>query len=544
LIGSSFQTIENANTLLEALPRFAEYVLSRENGMDVMDAINNSAEVTTNFARSGIAGGFLNKTIMPFLNPAIQGFSKPIRNVIENASAKSMLALLIRAALLGVVPMVLNDLMYNDDDDYTDLDDSVKENNFLFKVGNQFVKIPRGRVVSVVSGAYNRTAKQMRGDYVDWKDYFENVKSQATPMDSITRTIFSPFQDVSTNTTWYGGKIENEGMQNLAPEDRYDEYTSSLAIALGKLTGKAFDVSPKKVHYLLDQYSGILGDIILPATTIGTKTTLVGSNFTADPNTNSNLSDRFYAAYNKAMYAKNKGDEAAYYEYKRLSETKQLASDMYKKISDINKRTDLSKAEKREQSAILRATINQLYKTALKDRNAYTSAVEAALPIAKLYAVEEITDKNRKALGAEKDDVGKYAVVYDGETKVSIYDTRDDAREYIASATQKTVYAEANRLVYGSEYALKEYNSSLYAKSNTIARLGISADDYYNFYMVARYWSGSDKKKKIEKYCKENGFSKAETAILMYYSGYSSYRDEVVSIAKKSGFSKSEINAL
>jgi hypothetical protein len=452
-----------------------------------------------------------------------------------------MLALLIRAALLGVVPMVLNDLMYNDDDDYTDLDDSVKENNFLFKVGDQFVKIPRGRVVSVVSGAYNRTAKQMRGDYVDWKDYFENVKSQATPMDSITRTIFSPFKDVSTNTTWYGGKIENEGMQNLAPEDRYDEYTSSLAIALGKVTGKAFDVSPKKVHYLLDQYSGILGDIILPMTTTGTRTTLVGSNFLADPNTNSNLSDRFYEAYNNAMYAKNKGDEAAYYEYKRLAETKQLASEMYKQISEINKRTDLSKSEKREQSAILRATINQLYKTALKDRNAYTSAVEAALPIAKLYAVEEITDKNRKALGAEKDDVGKYAVVYDGETKVSIYDTRDDAREYIASATQKTVYAEANRLVYGAEYALKEYNSSLYEKSNTIARLGISADDYYNFYMTARYWSGSDKKKKIEKYCKENGFSKSETAILMYYSGYSSYRDEVVSIAKKSGFTNSEI---
>lgn len=541
-VGKTMQTIENVNVLIEALPRFTEYVLTRNNGGSVAEALNNSAEVTTNFARAGVWGGFLNKTIMPFLNPSIQGFSKPIRNIIEHGSYKGMISLLGRAALLGVVPIILNNLLYNDDEDYEVLDDSTKENNFVFKVGDYFVKIPRGRVVSVVSGLYNRTTKQMTGRYVDWKDYLENVKSQATPLDSITRTIFSPFKDVATNTTWYGGVIENESMQNLAPEDRYDEYTSSLAIAIGKVTGKTIDVSPKKIHYLLDQYSGIIGDLVLPITSTASKSNPLVSNFAVDVNSNTNLSDRFYKIYNESLYQKNRGDEKAYYLNKRLGETKQQVSDLYKQIKEINQ-SDLSKAEKRSQVSILRATINQLYKTAIADASTYSKAVEAASVVESYYKVVKVTSGNAKKLGAEKESVGKYAVVYNDQT-VRFCDTESEANEYKSSVARKTTYAEANRLAYGAQYALTQYNTALGEKASTLNRLGIDSERFYDFYMTSRYYSGSDKKTKIEKYCKEAGLSKNETAILMYFSGYTSYRDKVVTIAKKSGFTKAEIEAL
>ena len=542
LVGKTMQTVENFNVLIEALPRFVEYKLTRNKGGSVAEALNNSAEVTTNFARSGVAGGFLNKTIMPFLNPSIQGFSKPIRNVIENGTPKGLVSLLIRAALLGVAPIILNNLMYSDDEDYDVLEDSTKENNFVIKIGDSWLKIPRGRVVSVVSGLYNRSYNQMTGRYVDWKDYLDNVKSQATPIDSITRTIFSPFKDVQTNTTWYGGAIENESMQNLAPEDRYDEYTSSLAIAIGKVTGKAFDLSPKKVHYLLDQYSGIIGDLLLPMTSTATRSNPLSSNFSVDVTQNTNLSDRFYKLYNDSMYKKNKGDEDAYYLYKRLGETKQQVSELYKQIKEINT-SNLSKSEKRSQVAVLRATINQLYKAAIADAGAYSKAVKAATPIQSYYKVVKVTAANAKKLGAEKESIGKYALTYNGET-VRFFDDSASAEEYKTSVARKTTYAEANRLVYGAQYALNQYSEALGTKAETIARLGVDAETFYSFYMTTRYYSGSDKKKRIEKYCKENGLSKAETSVILYFAGFKSYREEVQTIAKRNGFSKSEIEDL
>ena len=542
LVGKTMQTVENFNVLIEALPRFTEYKLTRNKGGTVAEAINNSAEVTTNFARSGVAGGFLNKTIMPFLNPAIQGFSKPIRNVIENGTPKGLVSLLIRAALLGVAPIILNNLMYGDDEDYDVLEDSTKENNFVIKIGDSWLKIPRGRVVSVVSGLYNRSYNQMTGRYVDWKDYLDNVKNQATPIDSITRTIFSPFKDVQTNTTWYGGAIENESMQNLAPEDRYDEYTSSLAIAIGKVTGKAFDLSPKKVHYLLDQYSGIIGDLLLPMTSTATRSNPLSSNFSVDVTQNTNLSDRFYKLYNDSMYKKNKGDEEAYYLYKRLGETKQQVSELYKQIKEINT-SNLSKSEKRSQVAVLRATINQLYKAAIADAGAYSKAVKAASPIQSYYKVVKVTSANAKKLGAEKESIGKYALTYNGET-IRFFDDATSAEEYKTSVARKTTYAEANRLVYGAQYALNQYSEALGTKAETVARLGVDAETFYSFYMTTRYYSGSDKKKRIEKYCKENGLSKAETSVILYFAGFKSYREEVQSIAKRNGFSKSEIEDL
>ena len=542
LVGKTMQTVENFNVLIEALPRFTEYKLTRNKGGTVAEAINNSAEVTTNFARAGVAGGFLNKTIMPFLNPSIQGFSKPIRNVIENATPRGMLSLLIRAAMLGIVPIILNNLLYGDDEDYEVLEDSTKENNFVIKIGDSWLKIPRGRVVSVVSGIFNRSYNQMTGRYVDWKDYLENVKSQATPIDSITRTIFSPFKDVSTNTTWYGGVIENEAMQNLAPEDRYDEYTSSLAIAIGKVTGKTIDVSPKKIHYLLDQYSGIIGDLVLPMTSTATRSNPLTSNFAVDVNSNTNLSDRFYKIYNESLYQKNRGDENAYYLNKRLGETKQQVSDLYKQIKEINQ-SDLSKAEKRSQVSILRATINQLYKTAIADASTYSKAVEAASVVESYYKVVKVTSGNAKKLGAEKESVGKYAVVYNDQT-VRFCDTESEANEYKSSVARKTTYAEANRLAYGAQYALTQYNTALGEKASTLNRLGIDSERFYDFYMTTRYYSGSDKKKQIEKYCKAEGLSKEKTNVLLYFAGFKSYREEVQSIAKRNGFSKSEIEDL
>lgn len=532
-----FQRIKNFNTLTEALPRFTEYCLTRKHGGTVQTALLNAADVTVNFGRSGKLTRILNSTVSPFLNPAVQGLDRVVRLFTEEGlkNNKALASLLVKAVLLGILPMALSNFMYGDDDEYKDMQDNTKENNYLFKVGNTWLRLPRGRVVSTISGLYNRSYKELMGEDVDWKDYGKNVLDQITPAQNVARHIASPFMDVANNKTWYGSAIESQSLQNYAVKERYDENTSRISVWIGQFTSH-FGLSPKKVNYLLDQYTGVIGDILLPTTTPAGTRGVVSYNFTVDPNTSSNLSDRFYKLYNETMYASNGGDEEAYYLKRRLDETKSAASELFKEIKTINADSSLSNKEKVKQASAIRAMINQLYKTALQDAKGYSANVKDALAIKNSYGVVQITQSNARQYGLTAADAGKYAVTF-GDQAVKLYGSEKEATEYNGDTSKKTIYAEANRLTYGSEYALREYNVNVYEKAQKLNELGISYDEYYNFYMTARYYSGKDKKQKILAYLNGSGMSKSQIALMMYYSGYSAYADEAKKAIKASSLS-------
>ena len=140
VFGKILQGVENANIVAEQLARFAEYISTIEAGGSIESALLNAADITVNFSRMGVIGKRLNATVMPFLNPAIQGFSKMVRTITAARSKKAIVGLLTKAILLGIVPQLLNQLMYNDDDEYKQLNDRDKENNYLIKIGGKFIK--------------------------------------------------------------------------------------------------------------------------------------------------------------------------------------------------------------------------------------------------------------------------------------------------------------------------------------------------------------------------------------------------------------------
>ncbi len=429
LLKQGLTAIENANAFVEQLPRLAEFISSLEAGNTAEQAVLDSADVTTNFGRTGTVTKVLNRTLIPFLNPSIQGFSKMIRNITSIRSAKELASFLVKVTIVGIAPQIINMLMYGDDEDYKNLRDNDKENNFLFKVGDTFIKIPRGRVASTIGGLINRTASAAQGEDVDWAGYVDNVMQQVTPVDSMSRTIFSPFKDVATNTSWYGSAIEGRQFENTAPKDRYDESTSSIAIAIGQ----AINYSPKKIHYLLDQYSGVIGDFILPATTAKAEKDFIRGNFTLDPATSNKLSTEFYEMYDKAQYAKTAGDETAAYQVRYLNKVKDAISDMYKQKSEIQN-SDLSNADKLQQSRVIQLLINEAYKTAMQDFDLYTKAIEATT-------------------GMEDESLR---------------------------------FTEATRLMYGAERALSEYNKDVYAKCQVLNKAGVTYDMLYNYYFTVR----------------------------------------------------------
>lgn len=422
--------VENLNNFVEQVPRLAEYIASRKAGDSIKVAMNNSAEVTTNFGRHGRTSKKLNAILIPFLNANLQGFDKMFRNASEAVTStrvvRSLARLITKAVLIGMVPMLLNMLMYDDDEEYEALRDTDKENYFLIKVSDEsFIRIPRGRVASVIGGALRRTVKAAKGEDPDIKGYIENVSTQISPVESLSRDIFSPIRDAAANQTWYGARIEGMEFDDTKPRDRYDESTSSIAIALGKL----FNTSPKKLHYVLDQYSGVIGDLLLPATSGKENKGLFSGNLTVDTVLSARWTTDFYDLYEKTNYKKTEGDEEAAYVIRYLNRVKKSVKALNDEI-DAVRAGDGSNVEKLKQVRAIRALINAEYKAALDSVENVRAAVAAT----------------------------------DGIENETLRD------------------AEVTRIVFGAESALRNYDGNVYAKYAPLAEAGVSFDDIYDFY--------------------------------------------------------------
>ena len=430
-----FTSVENANVFLEQMTRFAEFKASLAAGDSPMVALNNSAEVTTNFGRRGNTTKKFNATLIPFLNAAIQGFDKIFRNV-GDAFRKKMIrgitVLLTRAAIIGVAPMLLNAIMYDDDEDYEKLREEDKENYFLIKVGDgNFIKIPRGRLAGVIGGAANRIRKASNGEDADLGGYIENVKTQITPAENLSRTIFSPIFDVKNNKTWYGGEIEGQEFDAVAPRDRYDESTSSIAVAIGSVIPNGWNMSPKKIHYLLDQYSGVVGDFVLPATSQKEHKDFFSGNFTLDSVTNNKLSEKFYDIYDETKYADTAGDVNASYRLKYMNRVKKSIRELNREIETV-RAENIDNKEKMAKVRVIRALINAEYDSALKSISTVDAAIAATVGI---------------------DD--------------------EDLRD-----------AEITRRVFGAEAALQNYNAKSFEKYALFNKAGVGFDELYAFHFA------------------------------------------------------------
>ena len=264
--------ISDFNETIELIPRVAEMKATYERLIAegktheeaIQEAMFDAAEVTVNFGKGGTSTKWLSSNLVPYLNGAVQGSVKFYDTFIHPESFEAWKSAMVRAGLMAIPALILNEALFGDDDDYEELADDVKANYYLFKIGdNKFIRIPRGRIEAIFGDFAQRTVRYAKGNEDAFDTYGETIKSSVSPVESFTRTVYSPLKDVSTNTAWHGGKIENRSMENKPIKERYDENTSEIAKMLSNVYPK---LSPKKWHYLLDQYSGVIGDIVLPLT--------------------------------------------------------------------------------------------------------------------------------------------------------------------------------------------------------------------------------------------------------------------------------------
>jgi hypothetical protein len=246
----------------------AEYIASRKNGASVDVSMLDAARVTTNFAAGGDLTKALNRNGFTFLNASTQGAIQQVRNVREAKAngLKGWLQLAAKTAIAGIPALMLNGLFWEDDEEYEELSDYIKQNYYIVAKteDGKFVRIPKGRTVAVIQDAFKQISNSLTGDdEVDMQSFFELAISNLAPNNPLENNVIAPIMQVAENKTWYGEDLVPSRLQDMPDAEQYDETTDSIS----KWLGEKLDYSPYKINYLLNQYSGGVGDVVLPMLT-------------------------------------------------------------------------------------------------------------------------------------------------------------------------------------------------------------------------------------------------------------------------------------
>lgn len=357
--------IQSINQIVEQLPRFTEFISTLEAGGTEAQAMYNAAEITTNFKRGGDTAKALNRNGANFLNASIQGFDKQIRNFSGQNGVKGYVNLLAKATILGILPSVLNHLLLDDDEDYQELPDYVKDSYFLFKTGDgKFIRIPKGRVVSTFGMTARRTLEYADGEKDAFDGLLNQISNQVAPNNPLEDNVFVPFLAIKNNRSWNGSEIVPQRLQNELSENQYDEKTD----AISKFIGKTFKVSPKKVNYLLDQYTGGIGDVILPMLSPEANQNPISAKFTTDSVMNNKYVSEFYDTKDKLTKQSNslKATDEDILKTKYINSMGSKMNNLYKEKREIQN-SNLSNKEKLLKVKEVQQRINDIAKFSLED---------------------------------------------------------------------------------------------------------------------------------------------------------------------------------
>lgn len=372
VLGYVPRKISDANNFVERVPRLAEYIASRKAGASIEVAMLDAARVTTNFAAGGDVTKWANRNGATFLNASVQGFNQQVRNFREAKAngLKGTLTLAAKFAAAGLPVLLLNHLLWGDDEEYEELSDYVKDNYYIVgKFGDgKFVRIPKGRTVSVIQNAFEQMKNLITGnDEVDLKRFGDLLVSNLAPNDPLNDGVWAPIKNAIENKTWYGDDLVPTRLQDLPKAEQFDESTDSISKWLGEKT----NTSPYKINYLLDQYSGGIGDVVLPMLTPesdgGGLLAPWKDKFTTDSvMKNQNVSD-FYDTVDELTTNAKSADatDEDVLKSKYMNSVNSTLGDLYAQKREIQN-SDLSDAEKSEAVRTIQKQITALAKESLE----------------------------------------------------------------------------------------------------------------------------------------------------------------------------------
>lgn len=355
--------IKYLNEILEQAPRLAEYISTIEHNGTIDEALYNSADITTNFKRGGDTTKVANKYGANFLNASIQGLDKLYRNLAGQRGWKGYANIITKAVLFQVTPAIINGLLLGDDEDYNNLPEYDKDNYFLFKKSNgEIARIAKGRVSSVVGGIARRVLETSQGKEADWKSLIDTTINQLAPNNPFSDNLIAPINQAISNKAWYGGNIVNTRLQKLPEAEQYDETTDSVS----KLIGEKTNISPKKINYILKQYSGGIGKLILPTLTPQAENNVLEDLFIIDPTMKNKHVSEYYDKLEELEKKKNstKATDEDILQYKYMGTASNKLSELYNKKREIQN-SKLKNSEKKQEVREIQKEINNIVKRKL-----------------------------------------------------------------------------------------------------------------------------------------------------------------------------------
>lgn len=305
--------VEKLNGAVESAPRYVAYKRKIKAGEDVIVAGKAAREATVNFNRKGKVTKQAGQ-IVPFIGAAIAGINQFTELMSHPWKNKAKLA---RAFATQAIPAVFlafaNAGWFGDDDDkrkeYDELSEYTKNNYWVFKWGDTWLKLPRDREISAVFGTsfQNIVLSELYPDERDsetTKEFISYMLSQFKP--SVAPTGWALIQ-ARNNKTWYGSSIVSNAQEDLlgTPEtymEITDESTSEIANWIAGIINKgpeamreALNVlaTPKGVDYAIDQLTGVFGDIALPLTRPAERWAGLGESLKAKYTFNEDKSSRY-----------------------------------------------------------------------------------------------------------------------------------------------------------------------------------------------------------------------------------------------------------
>lgn len=280
-------TMEDLNGAIEKTSRLAEYKYGKHDRTTTegkIEAFLASQDVTTDFARHGSSRLAKDlKYVVPFFNASTQGVYRNARQFTAQESDQAKARLAKQIVNTTLASLLANGLMmlYLDDDEkeeFTYLSEDLTAKhmfipNFAPDVFGDamLIRIPLDQ--NPISYAVNAAVSNMvwKGETGD--DFLVGMAALSDVIFdnlwTVNSTILDPVVSVMSNKNWYGSKIVPTYLESYDALNQYTEETPAPFVAgaeiLSGLTFGKARISPMMLQYLAEQYTGYVGQTIIPA---------------------------------------------------------------------------------------------------------------------------------------------------------------------------------------------------------------------------------------------------------------------------------------
>jgi hypothetical protein len=383
-LGNKF---ENAN-------RLALYKKLRDSGKSHLEA-SFAARDLMDFSMQGqFRTVKLIASVVPFFNARLQGLYKlgrdgisPTYRVVRNATTGGELKVgdkekaqrfFTMASAISLASILLYGI-YKDDEDFQRREGWDRDNFWWFKIGDTAFRIPKPFEIGALGTIAERTYEQLADQGVEGKVFAERLNHIFMDTFSLNPMpqMIKPLIDIYANKdSFTGAPIESAGMERLSKQERMNNKTSALAVAMGGVSEAASKVltfnpdaqglSPIQMDYFIKAYLGWMGATIASTVDLGMEPfkegtrvrkpvidTLALGFIKTEPETQSKYMTQFYE--NNAKLQSALADMRHYAELGDMEKVAKIMEEKGDKIalSKIYDKATKQLAELRKQSRII-----------------------------------------------------------------------------------------------------------------------------------------------------------------------------------------------